>query len=101
MMNTMIVQGKPEMMAHIPHHHHHQLKAAGMTTAGPGAAMQHPGLTHAGLVGLNGENHVKRPMNAFMVSLILHHFPWGNNNMIFFFICSRISFTVLRFVQRG
>ena len=71
-MNTMIVQGKAEMMAHIPHHHHHQLKAAGMTAvaAGPGVAMQHPGLTHAGMVGLNGENHVKRPMNAFMVSEI-------------------------------
>ena len=65
-MNTMVVQGKPEMMTHIPHHHQHM--KAGMVAI-PGSPMQHPGLTHPGMVGLNGEtNHVKRPMNAFMVS---------------------------------
>ncbi|XP_066920676.1 transcription factor SOX-21-like [Clytia hemisphaerica] len=64
-MNTMVVQAKPEMMTHIPHPHH-QLKPG---VGGPGSpAMQHPGLVaHPGLVGLNGDNHVKRPMNAFMV----------------------------------
>jgi len=63
-MNTMLVQTKPDMMTHIPHH---QLKVVG----GPGSMACSPGMVATtGMVGLNGENHVKRPMNAFMVSVI-------------------------------
>ena len=60
MMNTMVVQPK-EMMTHISH----QIKVGG-----PGVPLQ-PGMGPTGMVGMNGDiNHVKRPMNAFMVSIL-------------------------------
>ena len=62
----MVAQTKAEIMTHIPQVSYHN---SPQTTQQSHHASPVPGATATTLNGINGDiNHVKRPMNAFMVS---------------------------------
>lgn len=65
-MNSMVVQTNLQQHPHHEHFKQAMAAAAAAAAGGPGS----PGCPPNGMVGLNSDmNHVKRPMNAFMVCI--------------------------------